>query len=324
MPGNTFGKLFKVTVWGESHGRALGVIVDGCTPGLFLNEKDIQKELDKRKPGSGNLSSKRKEEDKVEILSGIFEGKTLGTPISMIVWNKDTNTKNYKNLKNIFRPGHADYTYYLKYGLYDYRGGGRASGRETVARVMAGAVAKKILNKYKTLIESKVVTIPFPEAKTEGDSSGGIVEIIVKNPPKGLGEPVFDKLNADIAKAIFSIGGIKGLEFGLGFKSAALKGSENNDEFTIKNGKIRTKSNNAGGILGGITNGENIIIKVAIKPPSSIEKEQSTVNKDLKEVKIKIKGRHDSCLIPRILPVIESMIAITLVDHLLRQNAIKL
>jgi len=322
MPGNTFGKLFKVTVWGESHGRALGVIVDGCTPGLFLNEKDIQKELDKRKPGSGNLSSKRKE--KVEILSGIFEGKTLGTPISMIVWNKDTNTKNYKNLKNIFRPGHADYTYYLKYGLYDYRGGGRASGRETVARVMAGAVAKKILNKYKTLIESKVVTIPFPEAKTEGDSSGGIVEIIVKNPPKGLGEPVFDKLNADIAKAIFSIGGIKGLEFGLGFKSAALKGSENNDEFTIKNGKIRTKSNNAGGILGGITNGENIIIKVAIKPPSSIEKEQSTVNKDLKEVKIKIKGRHDSCLIPRILPVIESMIAITLVDHLLRQNAIKL
>jgi len=324
MPGNTFGKLFRITTWGESHGKALGVVIDGCPAGFLLDEKDIQKELDKRKPGLGNLSSTRKENDKVEILSGVFDDKTLGTPISMVVWNKDANSKDYSNLKNVFRPGHADYTYYLKYGLWDYKGGGRASGRETVARVMAGAVAKKILNKYETLIESKVITIPFPESKNEGDSTGGIVETRVKNPPKGLGEPVFDKLNADLAKAIFSIGGIKGLEFGLGFKSANLKGSKNNDEFIIKNGKIRTKTNNAGGILGGISNGEDIIIKIAVKPPSSIEKEQSTVNKDLKKVKIKIEGRHDSCLIPRIVPVIESMIAITLVDHLLRQNAIKL
>ncbi|MBN1494575.1 chorismate synthase [Candidatus Peregrinibacteria bacterium] len=316
MPGNTFGKLFKVTTWGESHGKALGAVIDGCPPGLLLNEQDIQKELDKRKPGKGNLISKRKEKDKVEILSGVFEGKTLGTPISMIVRNHDANSKDYKDLRNIFRPGHADFTYYLKYGLWDFRGGGRASGRETVARVMAGAVAKKILSKHTTIIKSKVINIAYPEAYKEGDSSGGTIEIIVKNPPKGLGEPVFDKLNADLAMAVFSIGGIKGLEFGLGFKSAELKGSENNDVFN--------KTNNAGGILGGISNGEDITIKIAVKPPSSISKEQTALTKNLKKVKIKIEGRHDSCLIPRILPVIESMIAITLVDHLLRRNAIKL
>ena len=316
MPGNTFGKLFNVITWGESHGIALGVVIDGCPPGLHINENDIQKELDKRKP------SHRKESDKVQILSGVFKGKTLGTPISMMVFNEDQKPSDYNDLRDVYRPGHADYSYELKYGIRDHRGGGRASGRETVARVMAGAIAKKILEKVKVKIESKVVKTGDIKAKEQKDSFGGVVEVVIKNPPKGLGEPVFDKLNADLAKAIMSIGGIKGIEFGAGFASAFMKGSENNDEFIVKNGKIRTKTNNSGGILGGISIGEDIVIRVAVKAPSSIGIEQNTINKNLKPAKIEIKGRHDTSLIPRIIPVIESMIYITLADHLLRQNAI--
>lgn len=316
MSGNSFGNFFKVTTWGESHGKALGAIVDGCPPGIKLSVKDIQLELNKRKPSESKLSTKRKESDKVEILSGIFEGKTTGMPISMIVWNKKMKSKDYSDLKDIFRPGHADYSYYLKYGIRDYRGGGRSSGRETVARVMAGAIAKKILSDYKCSIKGKTVKIGKLE---EGDSCGGIVEITVTNPPSGLGQPVFDKLDADISKAIMSIGAVKGIEFGAGFKVAELKGSENNDEFIFDKGKIHTKTNNAGGILGGISTGENIVVRFAVKPPASILQKQKTVTVKGKETTIEIKGRHDACIVPRIIPVAESMIAITLVDHILRK-----
>jgi len=312
MPGSTFGKLFQVTTWGESHGEALGVVIDGCPPGIKITEKDIQKELDRRKPGNDNpLSSKRKENDKVEILSGIFNGITLGTPISMMVKNTDARPEDYKDLKNTFRPGHADLSYQLKYGIRDYRGGGRASGRETVSRVMAGAVAKKILEKFKVKIAINVIKQGKLNSKDVNDSVGGILEIKVKNAPSGLGEPVFDKLNSDLAKALISIGGIKAIEFGAGFKVADMKGSQNNEKFINKNGRFSTKNNNAGGILGGISYGDDIVIRLAVKPPSSIGKIQKN-------------GRHDISLIPRIIPVVESMTAITIVDHLLRQNAIKL
>lgn len=296
MPGNTFGKLFQVTTWGESHGEALGVVIDGCPPGIRISETDIQKELDRRKSGKNPLSSSRKEDDKVEILSGIFNGITTGTPISMMVRNNDARPQDYKYLKNTFRPGHADLSYQLKYGIRDYRGGGRASGRETVGRVMAGAVTKKILEKYKVKIEIKVIKLEKLSKKDKYDSVGGLLELRISNCPAGLGEPVFDKLSADLAKAIISIGGIKAIEFGFGFKVAEMKGSENK---------------NHGGILGGISYGDEIVIKIAVKPPSSIGNIQKY-------------GRHDISLIPRIIPVIESMTAITLVDHLLRQNAIKL
>lgn len=317
MPGNTFGTIFKVTTWGESHGKALGAIVDGCPSGLKLDEKDIQIELDRRKPNSSEMSTKRKESDKVEILSGVFEGKTTGMPISMVVWNKNAKSKDYADLKNVFRPGHADFSYYLKYGVRDYRGGGRSSGRETVSRVMAGAIAKKILAKHKCKI--KISKVETGDLKPN-DSCGGLVEITVKNPPQGLGEPAFDKLDADLAKAIMSIGAIKGFEIGAGFRVAGMLGSENNDEFMMKNKHIQTKTNNAGGILGGISTGEDIIIRFAVKPPASISKPQKTVTIKGKETTIKIKGRHDSCIVPRVIPVAESMIAITLVDHLLRRS----
>lgn len=317
MPGNTFGTIFKVTTWGESHGKALGAIVDGCPAGLKLDEKDIQTDLDRRKPNASKMSTKRKESDKVEILSGVFEGKTTGMPISMVVWNQNARSKDYSELKNVYRPGHADMVYQEKYGIRDYRGGGRSSGRETVSRVMAGAIAKKILAKHKCMIKGSVLSTG--ELKS-GDSCGGLAEIIVKNPPKGLGEPVFDKLDADLAKAIMSIGAIKGFEIGAGFKVAQMLGSENNDEFEMRGRRIRTKTNNAGGILGGISTGEDIIIKFPVKPPASIAKEQKTVTLRGRSKSISIKGRHDACIVPRVIPVAESMIAITLVDHLLRQS----
>lgn len=317
MPGNTFGNIFKVTTWGESHGKALGAIVDGCPSGLKLDERDIQSELDLRKPNDSRMSTSRKESDKVEILSGVFEGKTTGMPISMIVWNQNARSKDYSNIKDVYRPGHADFTYQEKYGIRDYRGGGRSSGRETVARVMAGAIAKKILAQQKCLIKSNLISTGELDS---GDSCGGLAEIIVKNPPKGLGEPVFDKLDADLAKAILSIGAIKGIEFGAGFKVAEMKGSENNDEYEMRRGKIRTKSNNAGGILGGISTGEDIIIRFPVKPPASIAKEQKTVTLRGRSKSISIKGRHDACIAPRVIPVAESMVAITLVDHLLRRS----
>lgn len=354
MPGNTFGTLFKVTTWGESHGPALGAVVDGCPPGFPLSEKDIQAELDRRKPGQSRVGTSRSEEDKIQILSGVFEGKTLGTPISLMVENRDQRSRDYSNIKNLYRPGHADYAWDLKYGLRDYRGGGRASGRETVARVMAGAIAKKyLLTKEKTKIIGHTIQVGtiiasnFKEseieknsircadavvakkieqyvlkAKDEGDSVGGIMEIIVRNTPPGLGEPVFDKLQADLGKALFSIGAVKGVEFGDGFNVATLKGSENNDQLIKRAGKISTKTNHAGGIYGGISTGSDLIIRIAIKATASIGKLQHTVDKKGHSTNIKVEGRHDACILPRLIPVAESMVAITLMDHWVRRAVI--
>lgn len=351
MSGNTFGKNFKITTWGESHGPALGVVIDGCPPGLALSEKDIQKEVDRRKPAKNSkISTPRREKDQVRILSGIFEGKTLGTPISIIVENKDIRTKDYSKTKNLYRPGHADYTYDLKYGFRDFRGGGRASGRETLCRVMAGALAKKFLKEQvktdifghtvqvgdicaekfnKSEIEKNELKCADKEAAKkmlklaekirfkEGDSIGAVVEIIIKNPPKGLGEPVFCKLDAELAKAMMSIGAVKGVEIGLGFKGIHLKGSKYNDQMRKTGGKIKFLSNNCGGILGGISTGEDIVIRLAIKPVPSINKKLQTITKSGKNTIIQTLGRHDCCLAPRIIPVAESMAAVVLMDMLM-------
>jgi len=353
MPGNSIGKLFRVSTWGESHGKALGVLIDGCPSGIDLSEKDIQEEIDKRKP-IGVSGTTRREEDEVEILSGVFEGKTTGSPISIVVFNKNSRPEDYANIKEIYRPGHADYTYEQKYAVRDYRGGGRASGRETVARVMAGAVAYKLLKKSKISIightiqignikadkfqakeiennelkcADKIATVKMlnliENIKKENDSIGGIIEIVIKNVPIGLGEPVFDKLDADLSKAIMSIGGVKGITIGAGFDTALMKGSENNDEYEMKNGKVRTLSNNAGGILGGISSGEDIVLRIAIKAPASIGITQKSVNSNGKTMNFKIEGRHDVCIVPRVIPVAKSMAAIIIADHLLRQKAIQ-
>ncbi|MHC1610935.1 MAG: chorismate synthase [Candidatus Methanospirareceae archaeon] len=353
MSGNSFGRIFKVTTWGESHGEAVGVVVDGCPSGLELSEADIQYELERRRPGVSGITTERKESDEVKVLSGIFEGKTLGTPISMLVWNKDVDSSSYEPLKDIPRPGQADLSYQLKYGIRDYRGGGRASGRETVARVAAGAVAKKILAGHAIQILGHVVEVGgirarkvsieeiasnternavrcadleaarrmealIKDVKEIGDSIGGIVEVIALGVPPGLGEPVFDKLDAELAKALMSIGAVKGVEIGAGFEAARLKGSEMNDELYIQEGKIRTRTNNAGGILGGISTGEPIICRIAVKPTPSISKPQRSVDVEkMEDVEIRIKGRHDPCICPRIVPVAEAMVALVLVDHLL-------
>jgi len=356
MAGNTFGSFFKITTFGESHGKAIGVVIDGVKPNMKISEKEIQRELNRRRPGQSKITTSRNESDQVEILSGVFEGRTLGTPICLLIWNKNQNSKEYDELKDLFRPGHAGFTYLEKYGIQDYRGGGRASGRETAGRVAAGAVAKQILKKcgIKIIaytkeiggivskiidyseIEKNSVRCPDPtvakkmekkilQIKKQGDSIGGIIEAVVKNCPAGLGDPVFDKLEADIAKALMSIPAVKGFEVGSGFSSARMKGSEHNDEFfkDKKTGRIRTKTNNAGGILGGISTGEDIIVRVAVKPTSSIGIKQKTVDVKGKKKTIKIEGRHDPCICPRVIPVVESMIAIVLVDHLLRQNALQ-
>jgi len=354
MAGSTFGSLYRVTTWGESHGPAMGAVVDGCPPGLTLNEKDIQKEMNRRKPGQSAVGTSRSEDDKVRILSGVFEGKTTGTPISLMIENKDQKSADYSRIKDVYRPGHADLSFDLKFGIRDYRGGGRTSGRETAARVMAGAIAKKYLRtKNKTEILGYTVQVGALKAskfdakeiernpvrcadkfaagkmekyilvlKANGDSTGGIAEFVVKNPPAGLGEPVFDKLQADLAKALFSIGTVKGVEFGRGFETAIMKGSENNDRIIKKAGKTTTSTNNAGGIYGGISIGTDIIIRVAAKPASSIMKEQKTVDRRGAAATVKVEGRHDACILPRLIPVAESMIAITLMDHYLRQKAI--
>jgi len=348
MSGNTTGTLFTVTTWGESHGKAIGVVVDGCPPNIPLNEPDIQEELNRRRPGFDASSSPRKEEDQVEILSGTFEGKTTGTPISLMIRNRDTKSADYDQVKNIFRPGHGDITYYKKYGIRDYRGGGRASGRETVARVAAGAIAKKVIARegmeiiaytrelggiaveQTTLADIDRNSILCPdmeaahkiadrleEARETGDSLGGIVEILIRRCPPGLGEPVFDKIDADLAKALMSIGTVKGVEIGAGFEAAKMSGSVCNDPITPEG----FETNNAGGILAGITNGDEIVIRVACKPISSIEKEQQTIDIHGRPATISIKGRHDVCVIPRIIPVCEAMVTIVLADHLLRQRA---
>ena len=348
---NSFGKIFKITTWGESHGEATGVIIDGVPANIELTENDINKELERRKSGNFKFSTPRKESDKAKILSGVFKNKTLGTPISIIVYNEDVKSSHYEKIKNKFRPGHADFTYFKKFDIYDYRGGGRASARETVARVAAGAVAKKILEKYSIEIYSYTVEVagikatnidiknfgknPFffvdkekvdfiinkaKEIKKKGDSFGGIVETLIKNIPAGLGEPVFDKFEAVLSHAVMSIGAIKGIEFGKGFESARLMGSENNDEIS-KNGFL---TNNAGGVLGGITTGEDVIFRVAIKPIPSISIEQKTIDIKGDENKIKIKGRHDVCAIPRINVVIEAMTAIIIADFLLQNERLKI
>ena len=350
MSGNSTGVLFKITTWGESHGRATGVVVEGCPPNIDLNESDIQKELDRRRPGQGPAASPRQEEDAVEILAGIFEGKTTGTPISMIIKNRDARSEAYDEMKDIFRPGHGDFTYHKKYGIRDHRGGGRASGRETVARVAAGAIAKKLIGSTGVQIiaytvelggiaverisyedidknylrcpdsnTAKKMEAKIEEAKTSGDSLGGIVEILVRGCPAGLGEPVFDKIDADLAKALMSIGTVKGVEIGAGFQAARMSGSQCNDPIT-PDGFL---TNNAGGILAGITNGDEIVIRVACKPISSIEKEQQTIDINGRPVNISIKGRHDVSVIPRIIPVCEAMVSIVLADHLLRQRALQ-
>lgn len=350
MAGNSLGQIFRITTWGESHGKALGVVIDGCPPLLPLTEMDIQKELDRRRPGQGLGTTPRQEKDRVQILSGVFAGQTTGTPISLLIWNEDIDSKAYEELKNVFRPGHGDFTYQLKYGHRDYRGGGRSAARETVVRVAAGAIAKKILQREnidiyaytielggiraekKDLNEIQKNSLLCPdhsaaqkmaeritEAKAQGDTLGGIVEILVRGCPAGLGEPVFDKLEADLAKALMSIGAVRGVEIGAGFQIARLTGSISNDPITPQG----FAKNDAGGILGGISSGQDIIMRVAVKPIPSISQEQRTINSEFKPVTIQIKGRHDVCAIPRINPVCEAMVAVVLVDHLLRQKTIR-
>jgi chorismate synthase len=324
---NTFGKNFRVTTFGESHGPALGAIIDGCPPGIALGPEDIQPLLDVRRPGKSPLSSSRKEADRVEILSGVFEGKTTGAPIAMIVHSTDARPADYEDLKAIFRPGHADYTYQAKYGWRDYRGGGRSSGRETVARVAAGALAMKCLSLQGISIESRICSIhgaTLPEAMEEeirqaqknGDSVGGIVEVRAEGCPAGLGDPVFGKLDAQIASALMGIGGVKGVEIGEGFHAADLHGSENNDQMD-SHGFL---SNHAGGILGGISTGEAIVVRFAVKPTSSIRLPQRTIDTEGNEKTIEITGRHDPCIVPRVQPVAEAMLALTLVDAILEQR----
>lgn len=350
MSGSVTGNIFTVSTWGESHGKAVGVVVDGCPAGLALAEEDIQKMLDKRKPGQSKYTTKRKEDDEVQILSGVFEGKTTGTPISMLVWNKDHRSKDYGQIAYSYRPGHADYTFDQKYGFRDYRGGGRSSGRETIGRVAAGAIAMKILKEMgidifayaksigpveidyekfsREEIDKNKVKMPDADAALraeafiwekmqENDSSGGIIECMIKNMPVGVGDTVFNKLDANLARAIMSIGAVKGFEIGDGFEVAKSVGSVNNDEFYMnEDGKIVKKTNHAGGILGGMSDGSDIIFRAAVKPTPSISQEQSTVTKDGEEISMIIHGRHDPIIVPRAVAVVESMAALTIVDLL--------
>ena len=357
--GSSFGKIFRVTTFGESHGGAVGVILDGCPPKLKINIDLIQNELDRRRPGQSKITTPRNEDDKLQILSGLKEGITLGTPIALLVRNKDQRPGDYSNLEQVFRPSHADGTYHLKYGIQAGSGGGRASARETIGRVAAGAIAKQLLknlfnteilswvkrihdidsqvNKNKltlSKIDSNIVRCPddnvaskmikrIKELQQDGDSCGGVIECLVKNVPSGLGMPVFDKLEADLAKALMSLPATKGFEIGSGFLGTYLRGSEHNDSFIESDdiSKLKTISNNSGGIQGGISNGENIEMKIAFKPTATIGKEQKTVNADGKEVLMKAKGRHDPCVLPRAVPMVDSMVALVLADHLLLHQA---
>lgn len=356
MAGNIIGEMFRVVSFGESHGRCIGVVIDGCPAGLELSENDIQRDLELRRPGVSGITTSRKEEDKVEILSGVFNGYTTGAPICMVIWNKDVRSEDYESIKYTPRPSHADYFAYVKYGGYnDYRGGGRFSGRITAGFVMAGAVAKKLLRKLLgieimayaleiggekagnfTIEDARryryenSVRAPTPEtaekmekkileAKSRGDSVGGIIECIVTGVPTGLGEPVFDALDSDLAKAMFSIPAVKGVEFGAGFKAARMYGSEHNDPFTIVNGEIRVEKNDAGGVVGGISTGAPLVFRVSVKPPSSISLKQKTVDiRRRTETEIIVSGRHDPCIVPRAVPVVEAMTAIILADHAIR------
>ena len=376
MP-NTFGKLFTVTTWGESHGPAVGAIVDGCPPQIPLDASEIQAELDRRRPGQSDIVTPRKEEDRVEILSGVFEGRTTGTPLSLLVRNADQRPGAYDEMREKFRPSHADYTYQAKFGLRDHRGGGRSSARETIGRVAAGAIAKKILasglvtpgwsgpageaaartaagveirafltqvhdiaaplaalEKFPTLaeVEATPVRCPHPETaakmiarikavRSEGDSVGGVIECRVRGLPAGLGEPVFDRLEADLAKAMLSLPATKGFEIGSGFAGAQLRGSEHNDVFEPRAGRVRTATNRSGGVQGGISNGEEIVFRVAFKPTATILQAQSTVDVHGAATELIGRGRHDPCVVPRAVPIVEAMTALVLVDHWMRQSA---
>jgi chorismate synthase len=350
MSGSTYGTIFSITTWGESHGSGIGVVVDGCPAGLLLDEQYIQDYLNRRKPGQTRYSTPRKEEDKVNILSGVFEGRTTGTPLSLVVFNENQRSGDYTQIASYYRPGHADYTFDQKYGFRDHRGGGRSSGRETIGRVAAGAIAIAILRELGIKVKAYTKSIgsitineqtadlnkthlsPFSmpdleaSAKAEDylmqqmqdhNSVGGVIECIVTGMPVGIGEPVFDKLDASLAKAVMSIGAIKGVEIGAGFMAAQLKGSENNDSFVYdENSKLSKQSNNAGGILGGMSDGSDIVLRAAVKPTPSIFRPQQTVNKEKDNVEIQIQGRHDPIIVPRAVVVVESMVAITLVDQL--------
>ncbi len=324
---NTFGRNFRVTTFGESHGTALGAVIDGCPPGIDLTEADVQPFLDRRRPGKSPLESARRETDRVEILSGVFEGKTTGAPIALVVYNRDVRSADYGPLWNVFRPGHADFTYQAKYGIRDHRGGGRSSGRETLSRVAAGAVAMKCLARTGIRIRGRVIEIHGKAAPDEmeqeiraameaGDSVGGIVEVVAEGCPPGLGDPVFGKLDAAIAAALMGIGAVKGVEVGEGFRAARMRGSEMNDPILAEG----FASNHAGGILGGISTGQEIVVRIAVKPTPSIRKTQRTVNADGEEQEISISGRHDPCIAPRIVPVAECMLALVLLDCLLEQE----
>lgn len=358
MSGNSIGKIFTVTTFGSSHGTALGAVVDGCPAGLELSAQDIQTELDKRRPGTSKLTTSRNERDQVKLVSGIFEGKTDGTPITALVYNADMDSSAYKNIKDTPRPGHGDYTWKARYGVYDYRGGGRGSGRVTIGHVIGGAVAKKLLNTLKIKVISHVTQVgtikagpvdvneletninqnavrcadleaaermeaEIIETKNVGDSIGGIVETVVLNPPAGLGDPIFGKLDAELAGGLMGIGSVKGVEIGLGFKSAELKGSQMNDEFLIETNTVKTKTNHSGGILGGITTGMPINIRMAVKPTPSISMTQKTVDtKSMESKDIIIQGRHDPCICPRITTVAEATVSIILADQLIRAGYI--
>lgn len=358
--GNTFGKLFRVTTFGESHGGGIGVVIDGCPPKIDISEKEIQRELDRRRPGQSNITTQRKEEDRCEILSGVFEGKTLGTPIAILVRNKDARLEDYAEIAKTFRPSHADFTYEAKYGIRNWQGGGRASARETIGRVAAGAIARKVLttlypkidivgyvaqvheitakidkSKVKTKdVDANIVRCPdaaaakkmislIEKTRAAGDSLGGVIECVVRNAPAGLGEPVFDKLEADLAKAMLSLPATKGFEVGSGFSATQMRGSEHNDAFEMRGGKVRTSTNYSGGIQGGISNGEEIYFRVGFKPTATIAREQKTVTIAGEETKLAARGRHDPCVLPRAVPMVEAMAALVLCDHALRQRAIE-
>ncbi|WP_234735958.1 chorismate synthase [Tellurirhabdus bombi] len=354
---STYGTLFKISTYGESHGAAIGVVIDGCPAGIDFDTNFIQSELDRRKPGQSRITTQRREKDEFQVLSGLFEGKTTGTPISLVIWNEDQRSKDYSHIAQQFRPSHADYTYQQKYGIRDYRGGGRSSARETAARVAAGAIAKLLLQQQGVSIQAYVsqvgklkletpyqqldlaraeenaVRCPDPvmaqemfdyidETRKKGDSIGGVVSCVIQGAPVGWGEPVFDKLHAELGKAMLSINAVKGFEYGSGFAGVELFGSEHNDEFyKDETGKVHTKSNHSGGIQGGISNGEDIYFRVAFKPVATIMQDQESVDADGNSVTVSGKGRHDPCVVPRAVPIVEAMAALVLADFYLRNKA---
>lgn len=358
--GNTFGQLFRITTFGESHGGGVGVVIDGCPSRIEISETEIQRDLDRRRPGQSKLTTQRKEDDRCEVLSGIFEGKTLGTPIAILVRNKDARPEDYREIASKFRPSHADYTYEAKYGIRNWQGGGRASARETIGRVAAGAIAKKTLSALYpdfelvayvaqihevtatinrstvkiSNVEENVVRCPDATAakkmtaliekiRDTGDSVGGMIECVARGIPPGLGAPVFDKLEADLAKAMLSIPAAKAFEIGSGIGATQMLGSQHNDAFETRAGKIRTTTNNSGGVQGGISNGEDIYFRVAFKPPATIALEQKTVTTLSKQTELAARGRHDPCVLPRAVPIVEAMAALVLCDHALRHNALQ-